>query len=102
MGNKKDNIKVVAPANSPHICYIPRGYEKTVAFVKRKTGMSLYRIICASAGYSLSDKDKIQTFKRSLRQLGYKTIGDWVTRMLDIICETEDYKNIPKPIKKEN
>lgn len=101
MGSSKDNIKVVAPANSPHICYIPRRYEKTVAFVKRKTGMSLYRIICDSAGYSLSDKDKIQTFKQSLRQLGYKNIGDWVTRMLDIICETEDYQNIPKPVKKE-
>lgn len=97
----KDNIKVVAPANSPHICYIPRGYEKTVAFVKRKTGMSMYRIICASAGHSLSDKDKIQAFKQLLRQLGYKTIGEWVTQMLDIICETEDYKNIPKPTKKE-
>jgi hypothetical protein len=101
VARNKDNIKVVAPANSPHICYIPRGYEKTVAFVKRKTGMSMYRIICASAGFSLSDKGKIQEFKRTLRQLGYKTIGDWVTRMLDIICETEDYRNIPKPIKKE-
>lgn len=97
----KDKIKVVAPANSPHICYIPRGYEKTMAFIKRKTGMSMYRIICASAGYSLSDKDKIQKFKQELRQLGYKTIGEWVTSMLDIICKTEDYKNIPKPIKKE-
>lgn len=99
--SKKDSIKVVAPANSPHICYIPRGYEKTVAFIKRKSGMSLYRIICASAGYSLSDKDKIQQFKQELKKLGYKTIGDWVTHMLDIICKTEDYKNIPKPIKKE-
>lgn len=101
MGNSKDNIKVVAPANSPHICYIPRGYEKTVAFVKRKTGMSMYRIICASAGFNLSNKDNIQVFKRIVRQLGYKNIGDWVTRMLDIICETEDYRNIPKPVKKE-
>lgn len=97
----KDSIKVVAPANSPHICYIPRGYEKTVAFVKRKTGMSMYRIICASAGHSLSDKEKIQAFKQELKRLGYKTIGDWVTCMLDIICKTEDYQNIPKPIKKE-
>ena len=102
MGNSKDTIKVVAPANNPHICYIPRGYEKTVAFVKRKTGMSLYRIICASAGFSLSDKTKIQAFKHTLKQLGYKNIGEWVTRLLDIICETEDYRNIPKPTKKEN
>ena len=101
MGSSKDNIKVVAPANSPHICYIPRGYEKTVAFVKRKTGMSLYRLICASAGFSLSDKDKIYSFKQMLKKLGYKTIGEWVTRMLDIICETEEYTHIPKPIKKE-
>lgn len=101
MTRNKDSIKVVAPANSPHICYIPRGYEKTVAFVKRKTGMSMYRLICASAGHHLTDKTKIQAFKQYLRQLGYKTIGEWVTRMLDIICETEDYQNIPKPIKKE-
>ena len=96
-----NSIKIVAPANNPHICYIPRGYERTVAFVKRKTGMSMYGIICASAGYRLSSKEKIQEFKRTLKQLGYKTIGEWVTRMLDIMCETEEYTHIPKPIKKE-
>ena len=97
----KDNIKVVAPANNPHICYISREYEKTIAFVKRKTGMSMYRLICASAGHSLSTKESIQQFKQHLKKLGYKTIGDWVACMLDIICKTGEYKNIPKPVKKE-
>lgn len=101
MTANKDSIKVVAPANSPHICYIPRSYEKTVAFVKKKTGMSMFRLLCASAGYTLYTKERILEFKQYLRKLGYKTIGEWVIRMLDIICETEDYRNIPKPVKKE-
>lgn len=97
----KDSIKVVAPANNPHICYIPKEYEYKISYVKKRTKMSLYRIICESAGRSLRTKDDIQKFKKELRNLGYKTIGEWVTCIIDHM-----YKNgceeIPKPIKKEN
>ena len=99
MGSK-DNIKVVAPLNSPHICYIPKEYEQKISFVKKRTKMSLYRIICESAGKSLRTKEEIHKFKSELKLLGYKTIGDWVTYMIDYM-----YKNgceeIPKPIKRE-
>ena len=99
MGNK-DNIKVVAPLNNPHICYIPKDYEQKVAYVKKHTKMSLYRIICESAGKSLRTKEEIHKFKTDLKALGYKTIGDWVVYMVDYMynngCET-----VPKPTKKE-
>ena len=98
----KNDIKVVAPANNPHICYIPRSYESKVQYVKKNTGLSVYRMICVSAEETLSDKSKISKFKRRLRGLGYKTIGEWVVKMIDIIYETKDFENIPKPMKKEN
>jgi hypothetical protein len=96
----KDNIKVVAPANNPHICYIPKAYEQKIAYVKRHTGKSLYRLLCASAGYSLGTKEQIATFKKHLKTLGYKTIGEWAMDMLDIIYNTKDFKDIPQPTQK--
>ena len=96
---KRDDIKVVAPAKNPHICYIPRSYEARVIRAKDKTHLSMYRMICESAGEVLSEKSKIHSFKKRLRLLGYKTIGEWVTEMIDRICEDErEYvSDIPKP-----
>lgn len=99
---KTKDIKVVAPANSPHICYIPKDYDLKIALVKKHSGKSLYRLLCASAGHPLGTKEQIREFKDHLRTLGYKTIGEWAVVMLDTICESGDYKNIPKPTKKED
>lgn len=96
----KDNIKVIAPANNPHICYIPRGYEQKIAYIKKHTGQSLYRVLCASAGHALNTKEQIQDFKLHLKKLGYKTIGEWAICLIDTIYETKDFKQIPKPTQK--
>ena len=35
-----NNIKVVAPANNPHICYIPREYDHKISYIKKHTKLS--------------------------------------------------------------
>lgn len=99
MANSK--IKVVAPACNPHICYISRDLEQKISHIKLSTGKSLYGIICASAGMSLSSKENIHKFKKQLRELGYRNIGEWVEELINIICETGEYKTIPQPTKRE-
>jgi hypothetical protein len=99
MANNK--IKVMAPADNPHICYLDKEMEQSVRYVKKHTGKSLYKIICESAGHSLRTKGDIHAFKEHLRRLGWKTIGDWVTEMLNRIIESGDFENIPKPTRKE-
>lgn len=98
---QKDKIKVTAPASNPHICYIPKELEQQVKAIKKKTGMSLYRIICTSVGITLSDKEKIKACKKKLKALGYKTIGEWVAILITKIYESKEYTEIPEPIKKE-
>ena len=99
MGNK-NIIKVVAPLSNPHICYVPKEYEQKIAYVKKRTKMSLYKLICESAGRSLRTKEEIHKFKTDLKALGYKTIGDWVVCMIDYMYNN-GCESIPKPIKKE-
>ena len=97
---KRNDIKVNAPATNPHICYIPREYGQRVTYAKRKTGKSLYRLLCTSIGQSLSTKEDIQKAKELLRTYGYKTIGEWAVVMLDGIV-TSAGEEIPVPKKKE-
>lgn len=80
-------FKVLAPRDNPHICYIPVDRKPKIAVLKAKTGKSLYKIICLSAGTELKEHEDIQKLKRTLRKLGYKTIGDWATELVDILYE---------------
>ena len=97
----KDKIKITAPASNPHICYIPKELEQKVKVLKKKTGLSLYRIICTSVGMSLSDKEKIKDCKQKLKELGYKNIGEWVVILINKMYDEKKYENIPEPFKKE-
>lgn len=96
----KTDIKVNAPSSNPHICYIPREYEDLVKSVKAQTGKSMYRLLCESAGTTLSTKEKIKQFKAKLKSFGYKNIGEWAVELLDILSESEDITNIPTPKKR--
>jgi hypothetical protein len=80
-------FKVLAPRDNPHICHIPVDRKPKIAVLKAKTGKSLYRIICLSAGVELKEHEDIQKLKKTLRKLGYKTIGDWATELVDILYE---------------
>lgn len=97
---KRSDIKVHAPYCNPHICYIPREMERKVKYAKDKTGLSLYRILSESAGFSLSSRESIQDFKTLLKEYGYKTVGEWAVVLLEEMCEKKDGV-IPKPHKKE-
>ena len=97
---KRPDIKVHAPSSNPHICYIPRDMERKVKYAKDKTGLSLYRILSESAGFSLSSRESIQDFKTLLRAYGYKTIGEWAIVLLNSMYEKKDGK-IPVPHQKE-
>lgn len=97
---KRDDFKIIAPSSNPHICYIPRSMEKKIKYAKNKTGLSMYRILSESAGFSLSKKENIQDFKELLRAFGYKTIGEWAVVLLEEMYENKD-GIIPVPHKKE-
>lgn len=97
---KRTDIKVNAPSSNPHICYIPRDMERRVKYAKDKTGLSLYRILSESAGFSLSKKENIQRFKDQLKELGYKTIGEWAVVLLEDMYNNKDGV-IPAPYSKE-
>ena len=96
---KRTDIKVIAPSSNPHICYIPREMERKIKYAKDKTGMSLYRILSASAGFPLSSRGNIQRFKQQLKDLGYKTIGEWAVIVINHMCENRGA--IPSPYQKE-
>lgn len=96
----KNDIKVIAPSSNPHICYIPRSCEEQVKYVKEKTGKSMYRILCESAGVTLSTKEKIKQFKENLRKLGYRNIGEWAVELIDKLYYMKEITEIPKPTKR--
>ena len=96
---KRTDIKVNAPATNPHICYLPKEFERKIKYAKDKTGLSLYRILSESAGFSLSRKESIQEFKKTLKEYGYKTIGEWAAVLLEDMYANKDGV-IPAPYKK--
>lgn len=96
-----DKIKVVAPASNPHICYISRELESKVKSIKENTGKSLYGIICASAEMPLCSKEQIHKFKKHLKELGYRNIGEWVEELVNMLYESGEQRTVPKPTKRE-
>lgn len=80
-------FKVLAPRDNPHICYIPMDRKPKIAVLKAKTGKSVYRLLCLSAGIELKEHEDIQKLKTALKNLGYKNIGDWATELVDILYE---------------
>lgn len=97
---RSDDFKIMAPSTNPHICYIPKRLERKIKYAKDKTGLSVYRILSASAGFPLSNKENIHKFKQQLKELGYKTIGEWAVVLLEDMSNNKD-GTIPTPYKKE-
>lgn len=91
MNEKK--IKVSAPRENPHICYVDKRYAEKIARVKKETGMSLYSIICSAAHRSLDSVENIKDFRLSLKNEGFKTIGAWVERLIDFLYDNIENVN---------
>lgn len=88
MYEKKNKIKISAPRENPHICYIPEDRREAIAKIKEKTGMSLYRVLCTVSHRELRDKDTIHKFKSEVRKKGFKDIGEWATALVDLLYES--------------
>lgn len=80
-------IKVSAPRENPHICYISREYEDKVKQIRKITGMSLYSLLCTCSGYLLNEKKNIRDFKEKLKKLGFKNIGEWAECLINFVFE---------------
>ena len=81
----RTKIKVSAPRENPHICYISREYNSKIADIKKETGMSLYNLLCTCSGYSLNNKEDIARFKEKVRKNGFKNIGEWAECLVDLL-----------------
>lgn len=88
MANAK--IKIAAPRENPHICYINRKYAQKIKDLKKATGMSLYTLLCTCSGYLLNDKENIKNFKDSVRKNGFKNIGEWAESLIDLLHPSID------------
>lgn len=88
-------IKISAPRENPHICYISREYETKIRDIKKETGMSLYTLLCNCSGYLLNEKENIKKFKEKVRKNGFKTIGEWAESLIDMLHENlSDINNL--------
>lgn len=87
-------IKIAAPRENPHVCYISRDYSQKIADLKRVTGMSLYNLLCTCSGYLLSDKENIKNFKEEVRKNGFKNIGEWAESLIDLLHESIENINV--------
>ena len=83
-------LKISAPRENPHICYVGREYKQKIAELKKATGMSLYNLLCTCSGYSLNDKETIRNFKEETRKNGFKNIGEWAEAIIDLLYESID------------
>lgn len=78
-------IKIAAPRENPHICYIGREYSEKIKDLKKATGMSLYTLLCTCSGYLLNDKENIKKFKEETRKNGFRNIGEWAESLIDLL-----------------
>lgn len=90
MSTKNKKIKVHSPRTNPHICYIPSECRDKIEALKRKTGLTLYRLICTCANHPLSTIEEIKNFKEQVIKDGFKDIGDWATCLIEILYEQLD------------
>lgn len=82
-----EKIKVVAPRNNPHICYIPKEWASKIQAIKISSGLSLYQILSLNANQPLDTTEHIKEFKKSIQKKGYKTIGDWAVVVINTMYD---------------
>ena len=83
-------IKISAPRENPHICYVSREYNQKIQDLKKATGMSFYTLLCTCSGYSLNKKENILKFKEKVRKNGFKNIGEWAEALVDLLHAAVD------------
>ena len=83
-------IKVSAPRENPHICYISREYDSKIQDLKKATGMSFYTLLCTCSGYVLNNKENIVKFKEKVRKNGFRNIGEWAEALVDLLHAAVD------------
>lgn len=86
-------IKVSAPAQNPHICYINRLYKDKIDAIKSKTGLSLYNLLCLCGKAELKSAKEIKEFKDKLKKQGFKNIGVWAENLIDMLFSLLDSIN---------
>lgn len=82
---QSEKIKISAPRENPHICYVGRKYKEKIADLKKATGMSFYTLLCTCSGYLLNDKENIKKFKEETRKNGFRNIGEWAESLIDLL-----------------
>lgn len=101
-----DKIKVSAPRENPHICYVSREYGQKIKDIKQTTGMSFYTLICTCSGYLLNSRENIKNFRDQVRENGFKNIGEWAEALIDLLHQSLENINVIDltsiKLKKEN
>lgn len=91
MGSNK--LKILAPAQNPHICFVDRKYKNAIQELKQVTGKTFYSLLCTCANCRLNNKENIKKFKEHVRGLGYKNIGDWAEHLIVYLYDRIDSLN---------
>jgi hypothetical protein len=89
-----DKIKVSAPRENPHICYVSREYSDKIKEIKQTTGMSFYTLLCTCSGYLLNSRENIKNFRNQVRENGFKNIGEWAECLIEFIHDHLDDINL--------
>lgn len=87
-------IKIAAPRENPHICYIGRDYEQKIKDLRKATGMSFYNLLCTCSGYLLNSKENIRKFKEETRKNGFKNIGEWAECLVELLHQSIENINV--------
>lgn len=87
-------IKISAPRENPHICYVSKEYDTKIQDLKKATGMSFYMLLCTCSGYVLNNKENIVEFKEKVRKNGFKNIGEWAEALIDLLHASIENINV--------
>ena len=91
MQRKTNNkIKVSVPMPNRHICYVAPEYRTKISAIKKKTGLSLYQLLCTCSNTDLSDSECMKAFKDTVRANGFRTIGKWAEALLELLHDELD------------
>ena len=82
-----EKMKICAPRQNPHICYVQRSYKKLIKEIRKKTGMTFYAILCECAGQSLSTTEEIKSFRSKLKERGFRNIGEWAEAVVQYLYD---------------
>lgn len=90
--------------NSPslHICYIDENYRDKLEYIKNRTGLTVYKILCMSIGTELDTKEKVIKLRKRLKEYKFKNIGNFYEKLIDYLynyAQKKDYNEIIQKLK---